>query len=79
MAKRSERTTAVPRIDDVPQFADEAEESAFWDTHYVTEEFWDSAPIPKDSIAQRSQRKTASVPSRPDDTAEPRRPIGESR
>ena len=54
MSKRPARSAPLRHIEDIPHFAKEAEERAFWGTHCLTEEFWDTAPVPKESIAQRA-------------------------
>jgi len=33
----------IDRPEDIPQFANEDEESAFWDTHSFSERFWKKA------------------------------------
>jgi hypothetical protein len=47
------------RIEDIPEFSSEAEEREFWDTHYLAEEYWRTAPRPKESIVQRAIRRAA--------------------
>ena len=71
MSKRTSRTVPVRRIEDIPHFTNEAEERAFWDTHCLTEEFWDTAPVPKESIAQRARRRAEELATKHDTPAQP--------
>lgn len=57
VVEQPKRTKPIRRVEDIPKFASKEEEFAFWDTHYFTEEFWDTAPVPKESIVQRALRR----------------------
>src|SRR5437763_7070342 len=42
-AKRQPPLTTVHQLEDIPQFASEAEEHAFWATHELDEALWEQA------------------------------------
>lgn len=44
--------TRIPvDAEEIPEFADEAAEDAFWETHTLSERFWSKAgPIPEDEL-----------------------------
>ena len=47
---RSQKTMITARsLDEIPSFASEAEESAYWQTHALSEELWETLPpVPED-------------------------------
>lgn len=55
------RDTDKPRevihsLEEIPTFADECEEVAFWDTHELSDELWGSLPPIPDSESTRLER-----------------------
>lgn len=37
------KLTTIHRLEEIPTFANEAEEQAFWSTHELSDELWDQA------------------------------------
>ena len=60
--------TIVRSLDEIPPFASEAEESAYWQTHALSEELWDTLPpVPEDELPPQRPR-TYSIAVRFDDS-----------
>ncbi len=65
--KPQRHTTVVRSLDEIPHFATEEEERAFWETHEVSDELAAQAePLPADIVAlldrireRRAQQTTA--------------------
>jgi CopG antitoxin of type II toxin-antitoxin system len=55
--------TVIHRIDEIPAFANEAEEHAFWVTHELSDELWDAAePLePGELPAPRSKTRSVAI------------------
>jgi hypothetical protein len=50
--KPERRLTLIHSLDEIPEFATEAEERAFWETHEVSDELAAQAePLPEDVVA----------------------------
>ena len=66
---RQQKTmTIVHSLADIPTFASEAEESAYWQTHALSEELWDTLPpVPEDELPPPRPR-TRSIAVRFDDS-----------
>ena len=66
---RSQKTMITARsLDEIPSFASEAEESAYWQTHALSEELWDTLPpVPEDELPPPRPR-TRSIAVRFDDS-----------
>src|SRR5947199_3796844 len=62
-AKRRPPLTTVHRLEDIPQFASEAEEPAFWASHELDEALWDQAePFGPDELPPpRSATKPVAI------------------
>ena len=43
----TERFITIHSLDEIPRFANEDEEHAFWATHEFSEALWDAAPPPE--------------------------------
>jgi hypothetical protein len=70
MAKTTPRKimTIVHSLSEIPPFASEAEESAYWQTHALSEELWDTLPpVPEDELLPPRAR-TRSIAVRFDDS-----------
>ena len=44
MSATRRKLAIVYRLEDIPNFANEAEEHAFWATHELSDALWDEAP-----------------------------------
>jgi hypothetical protein len=54
--------TTIERVEDIPVFADEDEEHAFWETHELSDALWDSAePFEPEEIPARRASTTPVV------------------
>ena len=63
-----EPMTIVHSLADIPPFASEAEESAYWQTHALSDELWDTlSPVPEDELPPPWPR-TRSIAVRFDDS-----------
>ena len=62
-AKRQPPLTTVHQLEDIPQYASEAEEHAFWATHELDEALWDQAePFGPDELPPpRSATKPVAI------------------
>jgi CopG antitoxin of type II toxin-antitoxin system len=70
MAKTRPRKimTIVHSLSEIPPFASEAEESAYWQTHALSEELWNTLPpVPEDELPPPRAR-TRSIAVRFDDS-----------
>jgi predicted DNA binding CopG/RHH family protein len=60
--KQGATITEIHTLEEVPEFASEAEEAAFWDTHSFSDELWDSLPSAEDELPPpRSRTKPIAV------------------
>ena len=51
MADEQRRYLVIHSLDEIPDFANEKEEVAFWDTHELSDELWDELPpVPEDEL-----------------------------
>ena len=66
---RPQKTMTIVRsLDEIPPFASEAEESAYWQTHALSEELWNTLPsVPEDELPPPRPR-TRSIAVRFDDS-----------
>ena len=66
---RPQKTVTIVRsLDVIPPFASEAEEGAYWQTHALSEELWDTlSPVPEDELPPPWPR-TRSIAVRFDDS-----------
>jgi len=52
----------VDRVDQIPQFPDEAAEQAWWSEHTLSEEFWRNAePVPESDLPPTRAPRTAAT------------------
>jgi hypothetical protein len=57
---RHDHMTVIHSLDDIPVFADEDEEAAFWCTHEFSDELWESLPhVPDDELPPVRKRHVA--------------------
>jgi predicted DNA binding CopG/RHH family protein len=59
--RKRPRMTTVKRPEDIPQFASEAEEAAFWDTHTLGDAMWARKADLDDVLPARPRAKLISV------------------
>ena len=50
-ARRAPRMTTIHSVDEIPAFASEAEEAAFWATHEIGDDLWERLPpVPEEDL-----------------------------
>jgi hypothetical protein len=63
----SNRMTIVHTLDEIPRFASETEEAAYWGTHALSEDLWDRLPLVADDDLPTPHPRTRSIAIRFDD------------
>lgn len=59
MTVRHRRPVVIHSLDEIPHFADEEEERAFWDSHEMSPELWRSLPPAPDDMLPPIRKEAA--------------------
>jgi predicted DNA binding CopG/RHH family protein len=60
--------TTITRLDEIPRFLSEREETDYWQTHELSEDLWDTLPQTPDEELPPKRPRTRSVAVRFDDS-----------
>lgn len=60
--------TTVASLDEIPRFSSEQEEAAYWQTHALSEELWDTLSPAAEEDLPRARPRTRSVAVRFDES-----------